>query len=99
MRPSVLVFFILALVTHKAVADSPVVAQVGQVCDSIFLNEVSIHADGTMTHDITNVADAAKECVAVGEGHCVIVNVCESMRRIAAEQAKPPAHIPGTTDL
>lgn len=99
MRPSVLVLFCLGLVTHKAVADSPVIAHVGQVCDSIWLNAVSIHADGSTTHDITTMEDARKECSALPDGHCTIVNVCEAMRRIAAEQEKPPAHMPGTTDL
>ena len=89
------------VITPIALADNPVIAHVGQVCDDYWLNGISIHKDGLVTHDLKNMGEAAAECKAVGTDHCVIVNVCEAMRRIAREAneaaKKPPA--PGETDL
>jgi hypothetical protein len=92
---------LLLLFATPALAESPVIAHVGQMCDAYWLNGISVHKDGTVTHDIKDVATAAAECKIVGPDHCVIVNVCESMRRIARESqeaAKKPL-APGETEL
>lgn len=99
MRPLLLtIFYVLALAACTRVRPDPVIAHIGQICDETFLASVSVHKDGAITHN-TDEDVAHKECASVGEKHCVIVNACEAMRRIGNEEAKPPAHMPGTTDL
>jgi hypothetical protein len=90
----------MLLIASPALAGSPVIAHVGQVCDAYWLNSVSVHKDGTVTHDIKEAAEAAKECNAVGAGHCLIVNVCEAMRRLAHEAQQPTTKpTPGEQEL